>query len=185
METRFYYDISSPYAYLAAHRVDELIPGVVWTPIAFAWLLRVTERQLFFASLRGTAVEKLDAEKQLLLGGDTGLRGYPLRFQDGTAQALLTLEHRVFTKYYLFRLFHVGGAVFFDAGGSWGRGNAPPFATSEPTNQGLLTDAGFGLRFGSSRSAFGNVIHVDLAFPFNGPNTIDRMQFIVESKTSF
>ncbi|HTE41452.1 MAG TPA: hypothetical protein VK629_11515 [Steroidobacteraceae bacterium] len=146
---------------------------------------RVTERQLFFASLRGTAVEQLDAEKQLLLGGDTGLRGYPLRFQDGTSQALLTLEHRVFTKYYLFRLFHVGGAVFFDAGRSWGRGNAPPLATSEPTNQGLLTDAGFGLRFGSSRSAFGNVIHVDLAFPFNGPNTINRMQFIVESKTSF
>ena len=44
METRFYYDISSPYAYLAAHRVDELLPGVVWTPIAFGWLLRVTER---------------------------------------------------------------------------------------------------------------------------------------------
>jgi hypothetical protein len=44
---------------------------------------------------------------------------------------------------------------------------------------------GFGLRFGSSRSAFGNVIHVDLAFPLDGDDSIDRMQFLVESKTSF
>jgi 2-hydroxychromene-2-carboxylate isomerase len=41
---RFYYDLSSPYAYLAAHRVDELAPGVEWTPIAFGWVLRATER---------------------------------------------------------------------------------------------------------------------------------------------
>jgi 2-hydroxychromene-2-carboxylate isomerase len=29
----FYFDLASPYAYLAAHRVDELIPDVVWRPI--------------------------------------------------------------------------------------------------------------------------------------------------------
>jgi 2-hydroxychromene-2-carboxylate isomerase len=44
VEPRFYYDISSPYAYLAAHRVDELVPGARWTPIAFGWLLRETGR---------------------------------------------------------------------------------------------------------------------------------------------
>ena len=36
----FYYDLSSPYAYLAARRVDDLLPGVVWRPIAFGFLLR-------------------------------------------------------------------------------------------------------------------------------------------------
>jgi len=41
------------------------------------------------------------------------------------------------------------------------------------------------LRFGSSRSAFGNVIHVDLAFPLDGDKSIDRVQLIVETKSSF
>ena len=40
----FYYDINSPYAYLAAHRVDDLIPGIEWAPIAFGPLLVQTQR---------------------------------------------------------------------------------------------------------------------------------------------
>ncbi|MDO8211214.1 2-hydroxychromene-2-carboxylate isomerase [Conexibacter sp. CPCC 206217] len=36
----FYYDVSSPYAYLAAHRVDALLPVAPrWVPIAFGALL--------------------------------------------------------------------------------------------------------------------------------------------------
>ena len=35
----FYYDFNSPYAYLAAERIDRLIPDAEWRPIAFAILL--------------------------------------------------------------------------------------------------------------------------------------------------
>jgi 2-hydroxychromene-2-carboxylate isomerase len=42
---RFYYDLNSPYAYLAAHRVDDVLPGEVeWVPIAFGPLLVATQR---------------------------------------------------------------------------------------------------------------------------------------------
>jgi hypothetical protein len=34
-----YYDFNSPYAYLAAERIDRLIPDAEWRPIAFAILL--------------------------------------------------------------------------------------------------------------------------------------------------
>jgi hypothetical protein len=74
--------------------------------------------------------------------------------------------------------------VFFDAGRTWGRGNAARSANVD-TNLGLLKNVGLGLRFGSSRSAFGNVIHVDLAFPLDGDASIDKAQFLVESKASF
>lgn len=40
----FYYDVSSPFAYLAAERIDDLIPEVSWRPVAFGFLLRVTGR---------------------------------------------------------------------------------------------------------------------------------------------
>ena len=134
---------------------------------------------LFFTTLAGTKGWRLDLDNQILLGGDNGLRGYPLRYQDGTARALFSVEQRYFTDWYVFRLFRVGGAVFFDTGRVWG--TAP---LAQP-NLGLLSDAGFGLRFGNARSGLGNVVHVDLAFPFNGDPTIKRVQFLIQTEKSF
>jgi 2-hydroxychromene-2-carboxylate isomerase len=37
--TVFYFDFNSPYAYLAAERIEDLLPGAEWRPIAFAILL--------------------------------------------------------------------------------------------------------------------------------------------------
>ena len=114
-----------------------------------------------------------------VLGGDNGLRGYPLRYQAGTSMALLTLEERYYTDWYPFRLFHVAGAVFYDMGRTWG------MDVTGATSAGLLKDVGIGLRLGSSRSAFGNVLHVDLAFPLDGDPSISNVQFVVETKGQF
>jgi hemolysin activation/secretion protein len=113
-------------------------------------------------------------------GGGAGLRGYPLRYQAGSTTALMTLEQRFFTKYSLWKLADVGAAVFFDAGRAWGE---PGLGPAE--NLGLLKDVGFGLRLGTSRSALGNVIHVDVAFPLDGGRSIDSVQFLVQTKRSF
>src|SRR6266404_3911580 len=43
------------------------------------------ENWLFLTTLQGAKGWRLDLENQILLGGDNGLRGYPLRYQDGTA----------------------------------------------------------------------------------------------------
>jgi 2-hydroxychromene-2-carboxylate isomerase len=40
----FYYDFNSPYAYLAAERIDDMIPASEWKPIAFAVVLREVGR---------------------------------------------------------------------------------------------------------------------------------------------
>jgi hypothetical protein len=47
---------------------------------------------LFFTFLNGTTTHALDPDSQLLIGGDSGLRGYPLRYESGTSRGLLTLE---------------------------------------------------------------------------------------------
>ena len=134
---------------------------------------------LFFTTLVGAAGQRLDLENQLLLGGTNGLRGYPLRYQGGDARGLLTIEQRYFSDWYPFRLFRVGAAAFFDAGRTWG---SAPLATP---SLGLLKDAGFGLRIGNSRSGLGNVVHVDLAFPFDGDSGIKRVQFLIQTEQSF
>lgn len=139
-----------------------------------------SSKWLFFTTLLGTKTWRPDLDNQVLLGGDTGLRGYPLRYQDGTAKALWTIEQRYFTDWFIFRLFRVGGAIFFDAGRIWGQ---PPLA--QPS-LGLLKDAGFGLRFGNARSGLGNVIHVDVAFPFEtAGGSIRQAQFLVTTQQSF
>ncbi len=134
---------------------------------------------LLYSALSGTAGHRLTLDNQILLGGDSGLEGFPLRYQDGTASALLTIQERWFSNWYPLRLFRVGAAVFFDMGRTWGR---PPLAQA---SLGLLEDAGFGLRLGNARTAFGNVIHIDLAFPINGSDGIKHMQFLVQTQKQF
>jgi 2-hydroxychromene-2-carboxylate isomerase len=36
----FFFDYSSPYAYLAATRIDDVLPSAIWRPIAFGALIR-------------------------------------------------------------------------------------------------------------------------------------------------
>ncbi len=141
--------------------------------------LRWSDALLSFATLTGSHLVLPDGDHQVTLGGDTGLRGYPMRYQAGENMFLATLEQRYFSDWYPFRLFRVGGAIFFDAGRAWGGDVAGLPAT------GVLRDAGFGLRIGNARSGLGNVIHVDLAFPFDGDPSIARVQFLVTTKNSF
>ncbi len=134
---------------------------------------------LLYAALSATVTDRLDPDKQLLLGGDNGMRGYPLRYEAGTSRGLLTVEQRVFTDWYPFRLARVGAAVFADVGRTWGSGVV---GNSDP---GLLRDVGLGLRLGNTRSGLGNVLHVDLAFPLSNTAGIQKFQFLVQTFQSF
>ena len=49
----------------------------------------------------------------------------------------------------------------------------------------LRTPLGIGLRILSTRSAFGNVIHADLAFPVQTGPGIESVQFLFKTRTSF
>jgi outer membrane protein assembly factor BamA len=136
--------------------------------------------QLFLASLTVNATDRLDPERQLLLGGDSGLRGYPLRYQEGDGNALLSIEQRFFTDWYPFRLVHVGAAIFFDAGQAWSKDGA-----EKERLRGLLRNVGLGLRLGNSRSTHGSTVHFDIAFPLDGDGSIDRVQYLVTSRSGF
>lgn len=134
---------------------------------------------LLYVNMSGTVTDALDPDAQLLLGGDSGLRGYPLRYESGTTRALFTIEQRLYTDWYPFRLVRVGAAVFADVGRTWGTGVV---GNSDP---GLLSDVGFGLRLGNTRSGLGNVLHIDLAFPLRVFPGISRTQFLVQTLQSF
>jgi hypothetical protein len=143
------------------------------------YFLRDFGRHVFFVGLQADLAYNMDPERQLLLGGDTGLRGYPLRYQAGDRRVVFTVEQRFYTSWHLFKLFRVGGAVFADAGAAWFAGQ------DNPTNLGLLRDVGLGLRLSSSRSAEGSMVHIDLAFPLDGTPDIRKAQVVIRSKDTF
>ncbi|MEZ5565676.1 MAG: BamA/TamA family outer membrane protein [Gammaproteobacteria bacterium] len=143
------------------------------------YYLRFNDKNVFTASANVQHGVDLDVDHQLLLGGDTGLRGYPLRYQNGDTLAVMSVEQRYFTDWFPFRLVRVGAAVFADVGRTWGQA---PLA-SEP--QGWLTDVGIGLRLGNARSGLGNVLHVDLAFPIGASSDISSVQLLLEAQKTF
>jgi hypothetical protein len=143
------------------------------------YYLRNLGRHLLSVSLDALATDELDPEIQVLLGGDNGLRGYPIRYQAGESRAILNVEQRFFTDFYPWRLIRVGWAVFADVGRVGGR---DPRA-SEPL--GTLYNVGAGLRLSSPRASGRNVLHVDLAFPLKRQPDIDSVQFVIETKGSF
>ena len=131
-------------------------------------------RHVFFAEFQAAAVEGLDADRQLLIGGDSGLRGYPLRFQSGDRRLLLSLEQRFYSRREVFKLARFGAAIFVDAGRAW-------FAGGQ-NDLGVLKDAGFGLRLVPTRSSGKTVLHVDVAFPFDAGGSIESVQYLITTK---
>ena len=140
---------------------------------------RQSEKRLFFMTLSGTAGHDLDLDNPVQLGGKSGLRGYPLRYQTGDSKMLFTIEQRYFTDWYPWRLFRVGGAVFADVGRTWGDN-----PIGEP-DLGWLKDVGFGLRLAPTRFSTNKVAHIDFAFPLDGDPSIDSVQILLEAKQSF
>jgi outer membrane protein assembly factor BamA len=152
--------------------------------IGSRYYMRQSPRRVLFGAVSASFTSNLDPDTQLLLGGDSGLRGYPLRYQAGTTRALLTLEERFYTRWQPLKLFNVGAAVFFDAGRTWG---TDPYALADGSGEplGWLRDVGVGLRLGSARSGLGNVLHIDVACPLDGGKDIDSVQFLIETRRSF
>lgn len=102
---------------------------------------------------------QLEPSRQFLLGGDSGLRGYPARQFAGVKRFLINLEDRIFTSLNLLTVA-IGGVVFMDAGNVW------------KEEEGIdLTDLnysiGFGIRLGYTKSPRSRVGRIDFAWPLN------------------
>ncbi len=144
-----------------------------------SWSLRQSDKFRFFTSLGAIHSERPDLDRFTVLGGSTGLRGYPTRFRNGGGRVLFTAEQRYYSNYYPLQLARVGAAAFVDVGQVWGEN-----VLGEKNND-LLVDVGFGLRLASTRGGSNKVIHIDLAFPLTSREGIDSVQLVIEAKRGF
>jgi len=123
---------------------------------------------------------ELTADNEFFLGGDSGVRGYPLKLQSGDKRVTFNLEQRYYTDWHVAQLFYIAALTFADAGRAWTQGDR------YSANQGILKDLGFGLRAASSRSSNKSVIQLDIAFPLDrDTDLIDKYQVVIKANSNF
>ncbi|MBE0364479.1 hypothetical protein PULV_a2823 [Pseudoalteromonas ulvae UL12] len=149
---------------------------------AVQWHHNTDLTQSWYSLIRINLGDNLTADQQITLGGETGLRGYPLNYQSGNRSVLLSVEKRYYWEYHLLQLFKVGAAAFYDIGHAWYQTRTTPELLG---NQDILHNVGIGLRLAPSRANARTVIHLDLAMPINPPDEIDSVQWLMTVKNSF
>lgn len=119
-------------------------------------------------------------DRPVTIGGNTGLRGFPLQYQHGKNSVKVTSELRYYPEINLFKLFDLAGVAFIDAARTYGQ------STVKNVESGWLGSAGLGLRLHSPHSG-GNhsIIHIDFAFPQSDNPGINSFEIRVQAKKSF
>ncbi len=114
-------------------------------------------RQTVALHFQAEMIANPQPNSQLLLGGDTGLRGYQLNQFSGNKLLLANAEHRLFWVEDIGRVLSLGSAVFFDAGGMWEPGKKIDLRNTR-------MNVGAGLRFHLPRTSVGHVLRLDVAY---------------------
>jgi len=109
------------------------------------------------AHMEATYLQNPDIQDFVQLGGDTGLRGYPVKAFTGDKSVLANLETRFYAPYEVLHLAYIGGAAFVDAG------QVQPQGVGF-NRRDLHADVGAGFRFALTRSTIGTVYRVDFAY---------------------
>ena len=116
-------------------------------------------RQTLAARISAEMQFGLEGQQQVLLGGNSGLRGYDPRQFSGTKRIRLNLESR--TIFWEHSLIVIGSAIFADVGYIW---------TGDTSDIGIpRRSVGFGLRLGLPKLSGSRVYRADLAYPLDGP----------------
>lgn len=86
------------------------------------------------AHAEGVGGRALDRDSQVMLGGDSGLRGYKNGSFVGAKALLFNLEDRFFFPGELLHVMRLGGVLFFDSGTVVPEGGPSPWPASSPTS---------------------------------------------------
>jgi hypothetical protein len=122
--------------------------------------------------------QNIDAENQLELGGDTGLRGFRVQSFTGNKSVLMNVEGRAFYPHELLHVAYVGGAMFADAGQLQSQGN--PY-TWKDTHASI----GAGIRVALTRSTGGSVYRFDVAYALGPIQQDKRIVFSISGGQGF
>ncbi|WP_019026470.1 hypothetical protein [Colwellia piezophila] len=144
------------------------------------YFYQLNERWGFYLSNTNVVSKNQYLDKPVTMGGNTGLRGFPLQYQHGKNSIKFTSEIRYYPEINLFKLFDLAAVAFTDAGRTYGN------STVKNIEHGWLGSVGLGLRLHSPHSGGNNpIIHIDFAFPQSDNPDINSFEIRVQAKKSF
>ncbi|XQW86644.1 hypothetical protein ACOYR1_07945 [Thalassotalea piscium] len=115
----------------------------------------------------------------IVLGGDTGIRGFPLQFQHSKHNSQFTFEARYYPHINIYKLLELGAAGFIDTG----RAFSPTVKSETPRT--WMTSIGVGARLYSTHSSESRVIHFDIIKPLSTNTHVNNIEFRITTKHSF
>jgi hypothetical protein len=122
-------------------------------------------------------------DSPIAIGGESGVRGYPLQYQHGANTSQLTIEARFYPRINLYKFFELGAAAFVDIGKAYG--DSAITSNSPNSNSSTLASVGIGARLYSTHSSEAQVIHFDLIKPLSSDTNVSNFEFRVTTKHSF
>lgn len=157
---------------------------------------RLSDQFTFYTKLQYDQRSRNFLDQPLDLGGETGLRGYPVQYQQGTQRWISTAELRWYPQLSLYQLLDLGFVAFADAGRASGgdiqlptldvatiRSEADLLMPNEAAH--WLGAVGVGARFYSSRSSNNHVIHLDLSKPVGGATAVNSWEIQLKVEQRF
>ncbi len=136
-------------------------PPTAYFSAFYEYFYRASNAHTWYLKATYQGADNPYLDQPLVLGGETGLRGYPSEYQHGKKRWLLNLEKRFYPDINLWRLIDVGFVAFADVGRNFGES---PYQNQEIQ---ALASVGLGLRLFLSRSSGRNVININFAQPVN------------------
>ncbi len=143
--------------------------------LAASWAHYQDHNHSYYVQAEYQVADNLLPTERYVIGGETGLRGYPIRYQSGTSKALFSVEKRTYFNWYPWKIMKFGVAIFADVGSAWERDESPDF----------IRDVGFGLRLVSTRQSDAKVLHLDFAYPLDEKDQVDGFQLLLSAKSRF
>lgn len=134
----------------------------------------------FYARANLTTSQHQFMDTPVALGGESGVRGYPLQYQHGDHSVSTSIEARFYPNYNLYKILDFGFAAFADAGKAWSGDSA----VNNETNS-IIASVGLGLRIYSNRSSHHGVIHLDMVKPMHSSENVDSWEWRLQLKDSF
>lgn len=118
-------------------------------------------------------------DSPIVLGGETGIRGYPLQYQHSDNNTQFTFEARYYPHINIYKLLELGAAAFIDTGKAFNK------AEDSTTPSTWMTSIGLGARLYSTHSSESRVIHLDIIKPISSNDNVNNIEFRITTKHSF
>lgn len=145
------------------------------------YIRHLTPQQVLLAQIQWSVGKNLFRDERISIGGDEGMRAFPLYYQTGNKAALASLEYRYITHWHIYQLLDVALAGFVDAGRAWDNPDRP----AGPDDNQTLSGYGIGIRLLPSHASRGSVISIDLAKPVSDNPELSGWRWRLLAKRPF